>query len=584
MVVSPSLSTLSAFAAGLRRPRRSIHPDTWTVKMGISLKPDHLRRYAQIARVLARHGRSDLVREMEIEDALLAEDGVDEPTTDRADELAADLERLGPTFIKLGQLLSTRADLLPLSYTEALARLQDDVEPFPYEEVERILTEEMGVRPGKIFHDLEREPIAAASLGQVHRARLRDGRAVAIKVQRPGIRKQVAEDMDALEELAELFDSHTAAGRRYEFTGILHEMRASMMQELDYRREARNLTTLGENLAEFERIVVPRPVEDFTTSRVLTMEFMEGRKITAVGPLARLEMDGVALADQLFEAYLKQILVDGFFHADPHPGNVFLGTDGRIALIDVGMVGRLTPELQDQLMRLLLSLSDGRGEEAAEVLAQVGERLPDFDESTFEREIVDLVVTFHGASARQLQIGGDDRGDARRGRQRPASSTAAHHPRQDAPEPRPGGAQSRPRLRAERGDPASCDRAHAATDAEERFAGERLLQHPGDERVRAAAPVAREPRARRGLREPGGDRHTAPRRERHPRGAAEGRQPYRDGRGAGGADHRGGDAHARRDALHDPRVPGAGDALLRRGRAGRSLAGHRHSPPRQAGR
>ncbi|CAN5795254.1 AarF/UbiB family protein [soil metagenome] len=374
--------------------------------MGISLKPDHIKRYAQLAGLLVKYGRSDLVKQAGLDETLDDEALATSPSQGgEARELAADLERLGPTFIKLGQLLSTRVDLLPLVYTDALARLQDDVQPFAFSEAERIIAEEIGVRPSKIFIELQPEPLAAASLGQVHRARLRDGREVAVKVQRPGIRAQVTEDMQALEELAGFADNHTEAGRHYQFTDILGEMRRSLLQELDYVREARNLIMLGENVAEFQRIVVPRPIEDFTTSRVLTMEYIHGRKVTDVGPIGRLEMDGVALADELFQAYLKQILVDGFFHADPHPGNVFVTDDGRIALIDVGMVGRLTPDLQDHLLRLLLSISDGRGEEAADLLSQIGERRAGFHEHSFQKRIVDLVVHFHGASARQLQIG-----------------------------------------------------------------------------------------------------------------------------------------------------------------------------------
>jgi ubiquinone biosynthesis protein len=373
--------------------------------MGISLKPDHLKRYAQISRLLVKYGRSDLVRSSGLEATLEGEDAIPRAGSGEAEELADDLERLGPTFIKLGQLLSTRADLLPPAYTDALSRLQDDVEPFDPAEAERIIAEEIGVRPSKAFLELDPVPIAAASLGQVHRAVMRDGRVVAVKVQRPGIRARVAEDMEALQELAEFLDAHTQAGHRYQFAGLLAEMRGTLMQELDYRREAQNLLTLGTNLAEFERIIVPVPVEDFTTSRVLTMEYVRGQKVTSVGPLARLEMDGEALAEELFQAYLKQILVDGFFHADPHPGNVFLTDDGRLALIDVGMVGRLTPDLQDELLRLLLAISDGRGEEAAELLAQIGKRLAEFEEHTFRRRIVELVVQFQGASARNLQIG-----------------------------------------------------------------------------------------------------------------------------------------------------------------------------------
>jgi ubiquinone biosynthesis protein len=204
--------------------------------MGISLKPDHIKRYAQLARLLVKYGRGDLVRQAGLDATLEAEDIQDGEPPQDALELASDLERLGPTFIKLGQLLSTRADLLPPAYTEALSRLQDNVEPFPFSEAERIIEEEIGARPSKAFLNLDPNPIAAASLGQVHRATLRDGRAVVVKVQRPGIRPLIANDMEALAELAGFMDSHTEAGRRYEFSSILEEMRTTLSQELDYRR------------------------------------------------------------------------------------------------------------------------------------------------------------------------------------------------------------------------------------------------------------------------------------------------------------------------------------------------------------
>lgn len=374
--------------------------------MALSLNPEHLKRYARIARLLSKYGRSDLVRQVGLEDAL---EETDQPrsagTAAHAEGLAADLEEMGPTYVKLGQLLSTRADLLPLPYTEALARLQDSVEPFPFGEAVEIIESELGVRISKLFLEIQEKPLAAASLGQVHWARLRDGREVAVKVQRPGIRDQVVDDLSALEELAEFMDRHTELGRQYDLSEIVLEMRKSLLRELDYRQEAANLDTLGRNLSTFDRIVIPSPVDDYTTARVLTMDFVRGRKVTAVGPLARLEIDGDTLADDLFRAYLQQILVDGFFHADPHPGNVFLTDDRRLALIDVGMVGRVTPDLQDELMRLLLAISEGKGEEAADLIIRLGERLDGFNAPAFRRRVIELVVQHHNASADQLQIG-----------------------------------------------------------------------------------------------------------------------------------------------------------------------------------
>lgn len=374
--------------------------------MGISLRPDHLKRYSQVARLLVRHGRADLIRDAGLEELIGDEPVAERPgDEERAEALCDDLEALGPTFIKVGQLLSTRVDLLPLSYTEVLERLQDDVEPFPFVEAVKIVEEELGTRISKAFDTFEETPLAAASLGQVHRATLRDGRRVAVKVQRPGVREQVIDDLAVMQELAQTLAQFTDAGRRYGLERAAAEIRRTLLQELDYRLEADNLATLRRNLTGHERIIIPRPILDYSTSRVLTMDYVEGRKITAVSPMARMEVDGEGLANALFDAYLQQIVVDGFFHADPHPGNVFLTADGKIALIDVGMVGRIGPELQDQLTRLLLALGEQRGEETAQLIISISDRQADADRSSFERGITELVNTHGGSSAERLQIG-----------------------------------------------------------------------------------------------------------------------------------------------------------------------------------
>ncbi len=373
--------------------------------MTISLKPEHLKRYKDIAYLFMKYGRSDLVRQTGLDAALETEEQLHPDGAAKADELAADLERLGSTYIKLGQLLSTRADLLPPPYLEALTRLQDKVGPFSFAEVEQIVASELGVRLSKAFAHFESTPVASASLGQVHRAELRDGRHVVVKVQRPDIRETIVQDLDALAQLATFLDEHTEMGRRYEFAIMLGELRKSLLRELDYREEASNLITLGDALSAFELLVVPSPIADYTTSRVLTMDYVRGKKITALSPLARIELNGAELAEQLFRAYLQQMLVDGFFHADPHPGNVFLTDDGRIALLDVGMVGRLTGAFQDQMLRLLLAISEGRGHEAAETTIRMGERKPDFAEGDFRRAIADLVVRHTGANLTKIDAG-----------------------------------------------------------------------------------------------------------------------------------------------------------------------------------
>ncbi|MEO6461562.1 MAG: AarF/UbiB family protein [Candidatus Eisenbacteria bacterium] len=395
--------------------------------MALSLKPQHLSRYRDIAKLFFKYGRGDLLQNSGIEDvepespaagptngtaAPPARDPADSLTPaesadlrEKGDQLADDLEKLGPTFVKVGQFLSTRADILPAAYVEALARLQDKVEAVPFEEIERIVTEDMGVRMSKAFATFEDIPVASASLGQVHRAELRDGRTVAVKVQRPHIREKIREDLEALGEVATFLDGHTELGKRQSFAAMLEEFRKSLMRELDYRQEARNLSLLADHMEGLDLILVPRPIDDYVTSRVLAMEFVQGRKITSMGPLARMELDGAPLAEALCRAYLQQILVDGFFHADPHPGNVLVTDDGRLALIDLGMVAQVAPSMQEELLKLVLAISEGRGEDAAELVVRIGRPLADADSSIVRRRIVEMVLAFQGMQMKDIALG-----------------------------------------------------------------------------------------------------------------------------------------------------------------------------------
>lgn len=379
--------------------------------MSISLKPEHLVRYKDIALLLFKYGRGDLVKHAGLSD-LLPEDAPESSAArpelaQHAAQLAADLEKLGPTFIKLGQLLSTRPDIIPQAYADGLKRLQDRVAPVPYEEVRKTLEQELGERLSA-FARLEAEPLAAASMAQVHYAEMRDGRRMAVKVQRPGIRDQVLADLEALGQIARFIDERTEFGQRFDVALLFEEFRKSLLRELDFRQEALHLATIRRNLAEIEEICVPAPVGALTTSRVLTMEFVAGTKVTALGPLARMEMDGDRLADALFRAYLKQMLRDGMFHADPHPGNVFLvgGLDRpQIALIDLGMVARVTPALQDRLLQLLLAVSENRADDAAKTLLLIGRCREEADTAAFRRGVADIVAQHQEIAAARPQVG-----------------------------------------------------------------------------------------------------------------------------------------------------------------------------------
>jgi ubiquinone biosynthesis protein len=271
--------------------------------------------------------------------------------------------------------------------------------------VEDIISAELGQRLGRAFEFFDKTPLAAASLGQVHRATLRDGRRVVVKVQRPDVREQVAGDLDALADIAEFMDAHTELGKRYAFEGLLSEFRRSLLAELDYRLEADNLRVVHGNLRDFEQIVVPLPVDEYSSSRVLTMDYIDGTNVTALNAETIAQLDGDQLAEQLFAAYLKQVLVDGFFHADPHPGNIYITRDRRLALLDLGMVARVTPELQQQLLKMLLAISEGRGDEAADIVILMAEQLPHFDRPQFRRMVGDFVAEHQHVRVERLQTG-----------------------------------------------------------------------------------------------------------------------------------------------------------------------------------
>ncbi|MCW2737353.1 MAG: AarF/ABC1/UbiB kinase family protein [Nocardioides sp.] len=360
-------------------------------------------RYVALARLIRRYGRSDLLA-----GAQLDEFDVDEQAplgdTERADAFAADLERMGPTFIKLGQLLSTRFDLLPAAYTTALERLQDSVEPISFETVREVVEAELGAPLRERFSEFDEKPLAAASIGQVHRAVLRNGHEVVVKVQRPDVRDVVRQDMDVLERLAAQADKRTEVGRTFGFGRLLDQFRRSLAGELDYRREARSLVTFGELTAPYDLLLVPQPVPEYTTSRVLTMDYVEGRKITDIGRLGLVDLDARPIVEQLFTAYLHMILDAGVLHADPHPGNLLLTDDGRLALLDLGMTAAVPPRIQNDVIKLLLSIGDGDGEETAVVLASMGHPLEAFDAAAF-RDDVSHLVSEAVASGSDVSVG-----------------------------------------------------------------------------------------------------------------------------------------------------------------------------------
>lgn len=373
----------------------------------MSILPENLQRYQKFMIFMLKYWNSDLLSKTA--STALNESDPDEKQSEVYDqspeELVEDLKNMGPTYIKLGQLLSTRPDLLPDPYLQALASLQDDVPPIEYSVVQEIVEEEIGERISKAFSSFDKEPLASASIGQVHKATLRSGKPVAVKIQRPGIRKQFLADLDTLKEMAEFAVKHTETAKKYAFDNVLAELRHILLQELDYNREAQNLIRLGENLKEFKSLIVPQPILDYSSSKVLTMDFIQGKKITSISPMKKLENDLSPLVDELVEAYLKQIITDGFVHADPHPGNIHITSQNQIALIDLGMVAKFTSNIQEKLLQLLIALSQEDGEAAADVLLNMSELTDQADVKNFRKTINQLIMDSQVKAAKEMETG-----------------------------------------------------------------------------------------------------------------------------------------------------------------------------------
>lgn len=390
----------------------------------IALGPTYLKRYKDLAWLLYKYGGLDLVQQSGLTDLLSdsphsagaekngpkpgsrsGQTPANAPGKPLPEQLADDLESLGPAFVKLGQLLSTRPDILPQAYLDALSRLQDNGKPASWPEIECVLQAEFHTHPDRIFNQLDREPIGVASLGQVYRASLHDGREVVVKVQRPGIVESLQADLAAFAELAEVLHNHTASGRRWQIKPLVATLAHNIASELDYRREAHDSHVLAENLRQFDRLVVPQAIDDLTRPRVLTMEWVEGTKIPDVSPVVLVGFDRPALINQLFRAYLRQVLVDGVFHSDPHPGNLLLTPDGRIAILDFGMITRISPETRMKMVKLLFAICHGDGEDAARIAEAMSEPTPLFKRQEFARRISGLVAEQQDQAVQHMGTG-----------------------------------------------------------------------------------------------------------------------------------------------------------------------------------
>ncbi|UNK41137.1 AarF/UbiB family protein [Luteimonas sp. S4-F44] len=363
-----------------------------------------LARNAQILRFLMKYRKAGVLTGFDLDATTTEVDEAD--VVGQPEAFVNDLEALGPTFIKIGQALSTRPDMVPPAYLAALERMQDDVAPVPFQVIHAAVEDALGVRINKVFDGFDETPLGSASLAQVHRATLRDGRAVAVKVQRPGIVEQIRDDLDTLARLAGGIDRVTDLGRRLRFADWVHEFRRALLAELDYRVEAENLDRFDAHFAAYPSLFVPKPIWDLTRPRLLTMELVEGTKVTSISGLQRTERDMAPLATALLHGYLDQVFVHGEIHADPHPGNLLYTRDGRLALLDLGMVAHVPPRTRERLLKLLFAAVDGRGEQVAAEGIAMGTRLEDFDEERYYRDVGQLVARYAAQSGATGQTEG----------------------------------------------------------------------------------------------------------------------------------------------------------------------------------
>jgi predicted unusual protein kinase regulating ubiquinone biosynthesis (AarF/ABC1/UbiB family) len=371
----------------------------------------HPERYLEIYRVMRKHELHHVAAQFMM--AHRHEDEDEEPglnghlieDDDHADDLTSALEELGPTWIKMGQLLSTRPDLLPPSYVSALGRLQDTIRPVPSEKIITIVENELGASVDELFLEFDREPLATASLAQVHRAVLHDGTEVAVKVQRPGVRNQIEIDIEVMHELARFATKYTAFGGRYGLTQIVTELEHSLSQELDFRQEAENTHLISKQIAEFQSLTTPTVYSDYTSRRVLTLSFVHGRHLADISRSELQQMDTRPIAKELLAAYLKQIVIDGVFHCDPHPGNIFLDDDGKLALMDFGMVGRFDSGQKDHIILLLLAFAERLGERVADTYLEMMELPKGFDRRSFTQDVSAMVSRYHDMSGGRMALG-----------------------------------------------------------------------------------------------------------------------------------------------------------------------------------
>lgn len=372
--------------------------------MILERKRRHFERYLEIGRILAKHGWESLLSRIGLAGifSLRARRAGVPPGPVQVREA---LDEMGPTFVKLGQVLSTRPDLIPADYAAELEKLQDEALPFPSAEAVQVIEEDLGQPINQLFRSFNDHPFAAASLGQTHYAILTDGTPVVVKVQRPGIRQVIENDLEMLAGIARLLESRSKQARLFGLTDLAEEFSITLRQELDYTHEGRNGDIFKENFAEVPSVRMAGTIWDRTTSRVLTSERISGIKVTDLRALDTHGYDRTQIADNLSRAIFKMVFVDGFFHADPHPGNLLVLDESVVAFVDYGMVGKLDRKLKAFVTMLISEYIQQDSAGFSEVLLAMGIAPTDLDRKRFTQEVDRLLRQYYGAPLRDVRIG-----------------------------------------------------------------------------------------------------------------------------------------------------------------------------------
>jgi ubiquinone biosynthesis protein len=372
----------------------------------------NIRRYKQIIAVFTNHGFGMLMDQLGILNYLKirkrisnTQDESDKSMLSTGKRLKMACEELGPTFIKLGQILSTRPDIFPSDIAEELKKLQDSVHPFSFAEVRTIIENEFENKLENIYKEFDEKPVAAASISQVHYARLNSGKQVAVKIQRPGIERTIDLDLNILKDLAHFIGKHTRYGKLYDFSGMVLEFENTLKNELDFTKEGENAGTFKQNFLKDDGITVPKIKWVYTTRRVLTMEYIEGIRLDDYDALEKAGIDRKILAKKLSASICNQILRDGFFHADPHPGNIQVLQNGTIVFLDLGMVGSLTKTRKDIITNFFIGVTSKESSMVVRSLMDLDATAKKANTKKFENDVDEIIEMYLTLPWDEIKIG-----------------------------------------------------------------------------------------------------------------------------------------------------------------------------------